>query len=133
MQKHQILTAVLASSICFASNASSHFEGKYTCAGTEVGTKQNFTCEMTIKQTGETYSSKASCSDGNSYSGTGIYDKETHHLSTAFINPKKSEETGVSVSVIKSNGNIVSVWTYLDKTTTAQTKCSLLSKVAKAE
>lgn len=91
--------------------------------GNEVGTHAAFKCQMTIEKTGETYASKASCSDGNSYSGTGLYDQKANRLSTGFINPKKSEETGISVTEIKRDGSLVSAWTYLDKTTIAHTKC----------
>jgi aryl-alcohol dehydrogenase-like predicted oxidoreductase len=39
-------------------------------------------------------------------------------------NPKKSEETGVSVSTIQANGQLTSAWTYLDKTSIAYTTCN---------
>lgn len=112
------------SSGAFASKAI-NIEGVYECAGNEVGTQEAFKCQMTIKKAGETYASTVNCSDNNSYRGTGIYDKNTRLLSTGFINPEKSEETGVSVTKVTSDGGLVSEWTYLDKTTIAHTKCLL--------
>ncbi len=124
MKKYGVIIALLISSSAFASKAV-NIEGTYECAGNEVGTHEAFKCQMTIKKTGETYASTADCSDNNSYRGTGIYDKRARLLSTGFINPKKSEETGVSVTTVKSDGSLVSEWTYLDKTTIARTKCFL--------
>lgn len=123
MKKCFFASALFVSLGCFASQSPVNLEGKYDCAGNEVGTNEAFKCEMIIKQTGETYASTASCSDGNSYAGNGIYDKNTHSLSTGFINPKKREETGVSVSAIKADGKIVSVWTYLNNTSIGHTTC----------
>ena len=123
MKKYYFVMALLVSSTVFASKSLSNFEGAYECMGNEVGTNEAFKCQMTIKKTGETYASTAVCSDGNSYHGTGIYDEKSHQLSTGFVNPKKSEETGISVSRIKSNGNLESAWTYLDKTSIAHTIC----------
>ena len=124
MKKYFFATALIVSTGCVANTYPTSFEGKYKCAGNEVGTKEAFKCDMIIKKTGETFASSASCSDGNSYIGTGIYDKNTHHLSTGFINPKKSEETGVSVSTIKTDGSIVTVWTYLNNTSIGRTTCT---------
>jgi|GEM_PF-6472558 len=121
--KYYFVMALLISSVAFASKSASNIEGAYECMGNEVGTNEAFNCQMTIKKTGDTYASTANCSDGNSYRGTGIYDKSIHRLSTGFINPKKSEETGVSVTVIKADGSLTSEWTYLDKEIIGRTKC----------
>lgn len=123
MKKYYAVLALLISSTAFASKSLTHLEGSYECMGNEVGTNEAFKCQMIIKKTGETYFSTATCSDGNSYHGTGIYDKSTHRLSTGFINPKKSEETGVSVTTINADGSLMSEWTYLDKETLGYTKC----------
>ena len=122
MKKYGFVVALLLTSSAFASKTSD-IEGTYECTGNEVGTHAAFKCQMTIKKTGETYASTADCSDNNSYRGTSIYDKHTHLLSTGFINPKKAEEAGVCVAKIKRDGSLVSKWTYLDKTTIAQSKC----------
>lgn len=124
MKQYFFVTVLVIPLSCFASEYSANFEGKYECAGHEVGTKAAFSCEMIIKRTGETYASTAKCSDGNSYTGTGIYDVTTHHLSTGFINPKKSEETGVSVSVVKKDGSMDVSWTYLNNTSIARSVCN---------
>ena len=123
MKKYFLVTVLLVSSSCYAAEYPINLEGTYECMGNEVGTNEAFKCQMTIKHTGETYASKASCSDGNSYVGTGIYDKSLHRLSTGFINPKKSEETGVSVTEVKKNGCLITAWTYVDKTSIGHTKC----------
>ncbi|MDP3561382.1 MAG: hypothetical protein Q8R83_04300 [Legionellaceae bacterium] len=122
MKKYLFSAALILSLNAFAAG-NVPLEGTYACKGHEVGTEAAFSCQMIIKKTGETYASTATCSDGNSYRGTGIYDKNSHRLSTGFINPKKSEETGVSVSTIKAHGQLVSAWTYLDKTSIAYTTC----------
>ena len=122
MKKYLFNAMLLLSLNTFAAGSGS-LSGTYECKGSEVGTHEAFTCQMTIKKTGETYASTATCSDGNSYRGTGIYDKHLHQLSTGFINPKKSEETGVSISTIKSSKELISVWTYIDKTSIARTTC----------
>ena len=114
---------LLVSSAAFSSQATNNLEGNYECVGSEVNTHETFTCQMTIKKTGFTYASTANCTDGNSYRGTGIYDKNSHRLSTGFINPKKAEETGVSVTRVKTNGSLITEWTYLDKTAVGHTKC----------
>lgn len=123
MKKNIFVVSLLVSINCLASQHSPTFDGKYDCAGSEVGTKESFTCELTIKQTGETYASRATCSDGNSYTGTGIYNKKSGQLSTAFINPKKSEETGICVADIKPDGVMLSTWTYLHNTSVTHTTC----------
>ena len=123
MKKYFFVAALILSSSSYASVYPINLEGSYECMGNEVGTNEAFKCQMTIKRTGETYASKASCSDGNSYSGTGIYDKNLYRLSTGFINPKKSEETGVSVTEIKKDGSLITAWTYLNKTSIGHTKC----------
>lgn len=122
MKKCLFSAALLLSLNAFALGGT-NLTGTYECKGRELATNEGFTCQMTIRQTGETYASSASCSDGNSYRGTGIYDKKLHRLSTGFINPKKSEETGVCVSIIKANGDLESGWTYLDKQSIAHTTC----------
>ncbi len=122
MKKYGLVIALLISSGAFASKNSS-IEGTYECVGNEVGTQAEFKCQMMIKKTGETYALTANCSDNTSYLGTGIYNKYEHILSTGFINPNNSEETGVSVTKVRKDRNLLSVWTYLGKTTTARTKC----------
>ncbi|KTC87496.1 MULTISPECIES: hypothetical protein [Legionella] len=124
MRKYFLATAALLSSHCFAAASSVNFEGNYDCHGNEIGSNAPFKCQMNVKKTGDTYASTASCSDGNSYSGTGIYDANTQRLSTGFVNPKKAEETGVSVSEIKTDGSITTVWTYLNSTSTGRTICT---------
>lgn len=123
MKKCFLVTALLAFSSSYAAEYPINIEGAYECMGNEVGTNEAFKCQMTIQRTGETYASKANCSDGNSYRGTGIYDKNLHRLSTGFINPKKSEETGVSVTEVKKDGSLLAAWTYLDNTLIGHTKC----------
>ena len=123
MKKYFFVAALILSSNSYASGYPINLEGSYECMGNEVGTNEAFKCQMTIKRTGETYASNASCSDGNSYSGTGIYDKNLYRLSTGFINPKKSEETGVSVTEIKKDGSLITAWTYLNKASIGHTKC----------
>ncbi|MDP1604878.1 MAG: hypothetical protein Q8M03_16630 [Legionella sp.] len=124
MKKIFYITALVIPLYSFANEHPASLEGKYECAGHEVGTKSAFTCEMLIKRTGETYASEAKCSDSNSYRGTGIYSTATHHLSTVFINPQKSEETGVSVALVKKDGSLDTVWTYLNNTSIAKSICS---------
>ncbi|KTD38562.1 hypothetical protein Lnau_0550 [Legionella nautarum] len=124
MKKYFLATTLLISSQCFAATSSVTLEGNYDCQGNEIGSNAPFKCQMNIKKTGETYASTASCSDGNSYSGTGIYDSNSLRLSTGFINPKKAEETGVSVSEIKPDGSIKTVWTYMNSTSTGLTTCT---------
>ena len=106
-------------------------EGKDDCKGTEIGSKTSFRCEMVINKTGETYGSSATCDDGNSYKGTGIYDNNTHILSSGFINPKKAKETGVAVTYIKDDGSMTTDWTYLNNTTIGHTAC--IKKSTKSE
>lgn len=123
LMRNYFFLATFISSSCFANGYPINLEGHYKCAGNEVGTNEAYKCNMTIKKTGETYASTASCTDGNSYSGTGIYDENSHRLSTGFINPKKSEETGVSVTNIRSDGRLSTVWTYLNNTSVGHVKC----------
>lgn len=123
MRKYLFGLALILPLNTFAAGIQS-LEGTYNCKGHEIGTNEAFSCQMIIKKTGNTYASTATCSDGNSYRGTGIYDKTSHQLSTGFINPKKSEETGVSVSIIKADGKLRGSWTYLDQTSIAYTTCN---------
>lgn len=122
-EKYFLVTALSFSLSSYAFGQTNQLEGTYECIGNEVGTNATFKCEMTIKQTGKTFASKASCSDGNSYSGTGIYDKNLSRLSTGFINPKKSEETGISVTEVGHDGSLITAWTYLNNTGIGHTKC----------
>ena len=118
MKKYLYASLMLVSVNSFADLA-----GLYHCTGKEVGTGTPFTCQMMINKTGETYASTATCDDDTAYSGTGIYDEKTHHLALVFINTKKAAETGVSLSHVKPDGTIVSLWTYLNRTTTGSTDC----------
>jgi hypothetical protein len=113
---------VLISLNAFAADNAS-IVGSYECKGHEVDTNVAYTCQMSIQKTGETYASTAICSDKTSYRGTGIYDKKSQQLSTVFINPKNSEEIGMSVAKIKSSGELAGAWTYLDKTSIAYASC----------
>lgn len=114
----------LYTSICFAANdAQISIEGKYDCHGTEIPTNKPFGCEMVIQKTSNTYASSATCDDGNSYIGNGIYNKKENSLSTGFKNLIKAEEIGVSISYLKNNGQMVTDWTYLNATTIGHTVC----------
>lgn len=126
MKKSIYVTGLLLSSFVFAGTKGVNLEGTYNCSGTEVGSKSPYTCSVTIKRTGETLLSQASCSDGNSYKGTAIYDDKHKHFSTAFINPKNTKETGVSISYVKRDGSLKTVWTYLNETSTSIAHCKRL-------
>ena len=121
--KKYLFSALFLTLNAYAVEAINHLSGNYECKGHEVDTHDAFTCQMTIKQTKETYASIASCSDGTSYRGTGIYDKTTNQLSTAFINLKNPKEIGISVALLKADGSVDNRWTYFDKTTIAFTTC----------
>lgn len=121
MKKYLVGSLLILSSNAFASNTM--MPGAYDCKGQELGTNTPYTCKMTITKTGETLASTATCSDGNSYRGTGIYDEKAKLLATVFINPKKAEETGVCMSQMTKDKNLVSTWTYLDKTSVSHTTC----------
>lgn len=123
MKKYLITGLLIATGSSFATQTVS-LDGNYHCKGHEVDTKTAFTCEMTVKKAGETYSSIATCDDGTAYHGTSIYDEKAHLLSTAFINIKNPAEVGVSISYLKEDGSMSSNWSYVDKTTIAQTFCS---------
>lgn len=122
MKKSIYILALFATSTALASQ-SLNLEGAYECKGNEVGTNAAFKCQMVIKKTGKTYPSTANCSDGNAYRGIGIYDESSHLLSSGFINPKKSEETGVCITKVEADGSLSSEWTYLDNTMIGHTKC----------
>lgn len=123
MKKYLCAALFLVTCHCFANKASIVLEGLYDCTGTEVGTGTPYKCQMIINKTGETYTSTASCDDGTSYTGTGIFDEKTHHLSTAFINTKKTAETGVALSDVKPDGTMTTLWTYLNRTTIGSSTC----------
>lgn len=121
---HLFATAILLTSNCFASGHQIALDGKYDCKGNEIGTNSVFKCVMTIKKTGETYASSATCDDGNFYRGNGIYNENTHAISSVFINPKKAEETGVTLTYVKEDGSMNIDWTYLDNTTLGHSTCN---------
>lgn len=123
MNKYVLAAALILSSPSFAGDVSSNLEGKYNCSGKELGTNTAFKCEMLIKKTGQTYLSTATCDDGNSYKGNGIYNQNSQHLSTGFINLKKAEETGVTVTEVKADGSLDTAWTYLNSSTIGHTQC----------
>ncbi|CEK11584.1 hypothetical protein [Legionella hackeliae] len=108
-----MVTAILAcaSTFVFANHAA--IEGNYACKGVQMDGKTPFTCNETIKKTGNTYALTATCSDGTSYSGTGIYQSQNHSLSLAFKNDKQADEIGVSVKKIDKKGNLIGQWTNL--------------------
>lgn len=101
-------------------------EGNYQCKGVEIGTNEPFTCALNLKKTGETYALKSTCNDGSIYTGTGIFDNH-HNFSVAFINPKKSEETGLIVAKVGQDNSLESTWTYLNQTTIARASCKLIT------
>ncbi|MCP0914863.1 MULTISPECIES: hypothetical protein [Legionella] len=122
MKKAVFLVTLLLTSAVFA-YTDYKLGGQYDCEGNEIGTGNVFKCTLTIKKTGETYASMAICDNGNAYTGTGIYDANTHFLSSGFINPKKLDETGIAMSHVKRDGSMESTWTYINKTTIARTRC----------
>jgi hypothetical protein len=121
--KKIIATTILAcaSAFVYANNAQT-IEGQYACKGIEVDGKTPFTCDETIKKTGNTFGFTASCSDGTSYSGTGIYQHNT--LALAFKNDKNASEVGVSIKSRDNKGNFTGQWTNLDKTEIGKTTCT---------
>jgi hypothetical protein len=132
MKKYLCAIALTFSINAFAADNAS-IVGSYECKGHEVDTHAAYTCEMTIQKTGRTYASTATCSDGTSYRGTGIYDKKSHQLSTVFINPKNVDETGMSVAKIKPSGELAGAWTYLDKTSIAYASCYKMKEGPKSK
>lgn len=115
---------IMLNSVAYASSYPKNLEGFYECNGTEVDTKEGFTCTMTMQKTNQTYAIKSNCNDNTSYVGTGIYDQEKHVLALVFVNPKKAEETGVVIADVKQNNELHSTWTYLQKTTVAHGFCT---------
>lgn len=105
-----------------------NLEGQYSCKGTEVGSGSAFTCDMSIKRTGETYALSSTCNDGTSYSGVGLYDKTTQLFSNGFVNPKNADETGVAVAHVKADGSMTATWTYINKTEVGHSSCSRQQK-----
>ena len=121
---------LITSAIAFCINIPAHaslypvnLDGDYNCNGTEVGSNEKYTCNMKVKKTGETYSATSTCNDGSSYIGTGIYNKTNHNFSLVFINPKKSEETGIAIAEIRKDYSMSSTWTYLNKTSVGHCAC----------
>jgi len=113
-------------SVSAVANASSYpadLSGKYECESIEVGTNQLYTGKMIMTKTGQTYSTKSIYNDGSTYSGIAIYNPATHRLSSAFINPKNAEETGVAMVEVEKNYMMHSTWTYLNKTTVGHGTC----------
>lgn len=124
MKKYLFVIALFAGSSVFAqSNKSINIEGDYNCTGTEHDTKAKFTCDESIKKTGETYAFTAKCNDGTSFTGTGIYDLKQHQLSIAFRNNRNMEEIGISVKSMRQDGQMIGKWTNLDKSTIGHTTC----------
>lgn len=111
------------SSSCFASLYAINLSGNYLCKGHEVDTHSPFICTMNLQKTGETFQGISQCNDGTSYRGTGIFDERAQRFSAVFINLKNANETGICMAVVNPDGSLRSTWTYLDKTTTAQTVC----------
>lgn len=126
MKKYLLGTAILLSlnSPIYASSYPSNIEGTYDCSCTEVDSNAHYKGEMTLKKTGQTYSLKSTFNDGSTYLGTGIYNPSKHSFSLAFINPAKSEETGVAIADVKSDYAMTSTWTYLNKTNVAHGECT---------
>jgi hypothetical protein len=98
-------------------------DGNYICTGSEIDQKTRFKCELSFKKTEQTYASRVVCNDGTTYISTGIYDPIKHSISLVSVNPKNSKEIGVAVVDVKKDGSLVSVWTYLHKTTVGHTHC----------
>ena len=125
MKKYLLATVVFVCSSVFAhSNESINIEGNYFCTGTEFDTKAPFKCDESIKKSGDTYAFTATCNDGTSYVGTGIFDSKQHNLSIAFRNNKNLKEVGISVKSIRNDGKMIGKWTNLDKSTIGRTNCT---------
>ena len=118
-----MFAALFLATTCFASEQPLTLDGKYDCGGNELGTGISFKCEMIIKKTGQTYASSAVCNDGNAYTGTGIYNEKIRAIASVFINPKKADETGVTVTYIKDDESMTIDWTYLNKTSIGHSAC----------
>ena len=126
MKKYLIAAIAFMPLSCFAKHHYPHIdtiEGKYACHGTEPGSQKTFTCEKTMKKTGDTYASTTVCDDGSANKGTGIYDKTTHRLALAFIDTKKPNESGVAIEEIMSNGSIAITYAYLNTNTKGYATC----------
>lgn len=117
-------SAVVCAADAPVSSSAPTLEGSYSCKGVEIDGKTPFTCDETIKQTGSTYRFTASCNDGTSYSGTGIYQPNSQSFSVAFKNDKNASEIGVALKTIDAQGNLIGQWTNLDKTDLGQTTCT---------
>lgn len=101
----------------------SNLAGVYDCTCVEVGTKEISKGVMTVKKTGQTYSTACVFDDGSHYSGTGIYLPEKKIFAISFFNPKKAAETGLVIANVKNDLSMSSQWTYLGKTTLGQGSC----------
>lgn len=118
-----IFLLLIFNSLACAAAYSKNLTGSYHCNGTEVNSKNSFSCIMQVKKTNQTYAVEATCNDHTAYSGTGIFNKSKHILSIVFVNPKNIKETGLIVSSVAKNGSLHSTWTYLYKTTVARGVC----------
>ncbi len=103
--------------------ASSNLQGTYHCKSPEVGTDKIYTGTMTLKKTGDTYTTNSKFNDGSSYKGTGIYDEKKHLLATAAINLADANEIGVGLNTIEKDGSMTVKWTYLNRTDVATAHC----------
>lgn len=126
MKKYLLTLSVflICNTHTYASAYPANLEGIYDCNSIEVGTNENFKGVMTLKRTGQTYSIKSTFNDGSSYIGTGIYNQLKHSFSLVFVNPSKSEETGIAVADVKRNYAMTSTWTYLNKEIVAHSTCT---------
>lgn len=124
MIKKLISTAlILFSSVSLANVNRLPMEGKYDCQGAELDSAIPFRCEMVIKKTSETYASTAKCNDGSSLSGNGIYVEKIHAIVSAFGEPSRGGEPGVTISYLSSDGVMNVDWTYLNTTKIGHTRC----------
>ncbi len=126
MKKYLLATVTLICSSVFALpvHPTIELEGNYDCTGTELETHTVFQCDESMKQTGQTYAFTATCNDGASYVGTGIYEPQRRSISIAFHNTDKPEEIVLSVKHVEINGILLGKWTNLDQTSFGITHCT---------
>lgn len=89
--------------------------GPYKCMGKDPFTKNDYSIDLVISQTGGTYHFKWGTA-GKEFSGTGLFSKSVNNIvAVEFWNPQNENSSGVVVYQVQPDGTLNGDWAVADQ------------------
>lgn len=97
--------------------------GNYHCTGSDPFSKSDYTSELTITRTGETYGFKWGVA-GKEFSGTGVISRQGKDFVAAeYWNPSNENNSGVVIYKITDDNTLEGDWTVSEKNLIGSETC----------